>query len=206
MKRLSIEREIRMNNQKFIKGCHRKNQFIFAGRLDKTKGIDKLMEAWKLLSQDYKNVPLLLVCGTGPEEKWCRNFIKVNGLEKMVKMLGFVKNKIIMQLISESKSLILPTQWYEGFPMTIVESYGHGTPVLGSALGNVGNLVIDGVTGFTFDQRFPEAIVEAVRKVLLINYENIDLHKSAYEYYKDHYTSEDNYKDMMGIYDVIIGN
>jgi glycosyltransferase involved in cell wall biosynthesis len=195
-----------MNNEKYIKGCDRKNQFIFAGRLDKTKGIDKLMQAWKRLSINNENAPVLLVCGTGPEEEWCREFVEINYLEKKVKMLGFVENKNAVQFIAESKALILPTQWYEGFPMTIVEAYGYGTPVLGSAIGNVYSLVIEGVTGFTFDGRSAEAIVEVVHKVMAVTneYKYNDLYKSTFEYYSQHFTGEKNYKILSGIYDKLI--
>ena len=65
--------------------------------------------------------PELIVCGIGPEEEFCKEYIIRNNL-RHVKLMGFVENFKIMDIISESKALILPTQWYEGFPMTIVES------------------------------------------------------------------------------------
>ena len=66
-------------------------------------------------------------------------------------MIGLVDNKEVKKIISESKGLILPTQWYEGFPMSILESFSCGTPVIGSNIGNVGNLIIDGINGYKFD-------------------------------------------------------
>lgn len=73
--------------------------------------------------------PKLIVCGTGPMEEWCREFIRQNQLHAELK--GFVSNAEVRRLIAESRALILPTQWYEGFPMSIVEAYSVGTPVLG---------------------------------------------------------------------------
>lgn len=57
----------------FIPEEQRENQFVFAGRLDKLKGIDILFEAWKQMGE---MAPKLIVCGMGPMEEWCRKFIK----------------------------------------------------------------------------------------------------------------------------------
>ena len=51
------------------------------------------------------------------------------------------------KLVANSKALILPTRWYEGFPMSIVEAYSVGTPVICSVLGNIGNVVKEGIIG-----------------------------------------------------------
>lgn len=185
---------------KVKQSCDRKNQIIYVGRLDRTKGIDKLLFSWNLI-KNKKNAPILIVCGVGPDEKWCLNYIRENNLDHIVKMLGYVDNRDAVTRVAESLALILPTQWYEGFPMTIVEAYGHGTPVLGSEIGNVGNLVIDGVTGYTFNQSSPMEIVGAVEKI--INNE-IDLSNSTYDYYSNNYSSEKNYYTLEEIYKKIV--
>ncbi|WP_377519776.1 glycosyltransferase [Priestia megaterium] len=194
---------IKMYIKNYMDNSLRKNQFIFAGRLDKTKGIDKLMKGWKMLCDNDRNAPVLLVCGTGPEKEWCQSFVESNSLEKNIKMLGFVDNKEVIQHISKSKALILPTQWYEGFPVSIVEAYGYGTPVLGSAIGNVGSLVVDGITGYIFDQKYPESIMLAVQKVMESDDKKVNLYKSTFEYYNQHYTTTENYKNLLDIYEAI---
>lgn len=90
---------------------NRKNQFVFAGRLDKLKGIDLLFEAWKRMGA---HAPKLIVCGTGPMEDWCKSFIRENDVN--IEMRGFVPNNEALKIIANSKALVLPTQWYEGFP------------------------------------------------------------------------------------------
>ncbi|WP_289116837.1 glycosyltransferase family 4 protein, partial [uncultured Dubosiella sp.] len=102
--------------QPFISGEKRKNQFVFSGRLDKLKGIDLLLKAWKEMGEQ---APKLVVCGTGPMEEWCRKFVKKNEIN--VELWGFVPNEDVKRLIANSKALILPTRLYEGFPMSIVE-------------------------------------------------------------------------------------
>src|SRR5699024_10944751 len=90
----------------------------------------------------------LIVCGTGPLDEWCKAFVKSNVVN--IEMRGFVPNQDAIKIISNSKALILPTQWYEGFPMSIVESFSVGTPVICSELGNSGSVVGEGITGCKF--------------------------------------------------------
>ncbi|WDM33088.1 glycosyltransferase family 4 protein [Priestia megaterium] len=169
----------------------REKQFVFAGRIDKLKGIQILLEAWKEI-KDSK----LVICGTGPQEEWCKKYIEENGLTN-VKMLGFVSNEQVKKIIGESKALILPTQWYEGFPMTIVESLSVGTPVVGSNIGNVGSVIENGITGFTFQFNS----VASLRKVIseMDNYtifSQVEL--------SNKYTANDNYVRLKNIYTSVI--
>ena len=165
----------------------RKNQFVFAGRLDKLKGIDLLLESWKEIKDSN-----LIVCGTGPEENWCRNYIENNNLTN-VKMMGYVSNDQVMEIIAESKALILPTQWYEGFPMTIVESWASGTPVIGSNIGNVDSLIEDGVTGLKFQYNSVEGLRESIKRLT----DMVSLCKKEYE---ESYRPNSNYQQLLHIY------
>ena len=169
----------------------RKNQFIFVGRLDKLKGINILLEAWKEIKESD-----LIICGTGPEAEWCKTFIAENGLLN-VSMRGFVDNDKIMDLIAESKALILPTQWYEGFPMTIVESLACGTPVIRSNIGNVGSLIEDGKTGIRFEFDSSGSVIEAVRNLS-------DMTESCGNVFRNNYHPEINYQLLLSIYENII--
>ena len=143
----------------FVPEENRENQFVFAGRLDKLKGVDILFEAWKRMGD---TAPKLVVCGTGPMEDWCKSFVRQNRVN--IEMRGFVPNTEARKLIANSKTLVLPTQWYEGFPMSIVEAFSVGTPVVCSNLGNVGSIVEEGVTGCKFYADSAEKMINAIRR------------------------------------------
>ena len=166
----------------------RKNQIIYAGRLYPTKGIKQLFEAWKKVS-DYD----LVVFGTGPEEEWCKKNIAENSISN-IHMMGVIENKDLAEHIAESKALILPTQWYEGFPMVLVESFACGTPVLGSQIGNVGSIIQEGINGFHFDQSSVDSIVDVVMKLR-------DISETTKRSSEDLYSPEANYKILMDIYE-----
>lgn len=181
--------------KKIVPYGERNDQFIYVGRLEEIKGIDVLLNAWKILDKD---APELLVCGKGPLEEWAKDFVKENKLNQ-VKLLGFVPNDQVKEMIGKSKVLILPTQVYEGFPMTIAEAYASGTPVIGSDLGNTGSLIENGKTGLKFKHTSAESLAEAV---LMVQKE----FKGFPEEFIGLYSAESNYKSMKNIYETIKAN
>ena len=180
------------SKNEYIPEKDRKNQFVFAGRLDKLKGVDLLFEAWKIMGAD---APKLIVCGTGPMEEWCKTFIRENSVN--IEMRGFVPNNETLEIIANSKALVLPTQWYEGFPMSIVEAFSVGTPVVCSDLGNAGSIVEDGINGGKFVAGDVQSLIETVRR------QDIPV-KKVVERYKKKYTEDINYVILRGIYMGII--
>ncbi|MCD8345844.1 MAG: glycosyltransferase family 4 protein [Oscillospiraceae bacterium] len=170
---------------------NRPDQFIYVGRLDELKGIKILFEAWMQMGE---RAPKLIVCGTGPLENWRNSFMKDN-LDVNIEMKGFVPNTEAKKLIANSKALILPTQWYEGFPMTILEAYSVGTLVIGSDIGNVGDLIEEGVTGYKFKSDSASSLVDVIQKC------NFDICESVKKVYEDQYSSEENISQLEAIYD-----
>ena len=184
------------NNVKIISYGQRKNQFVFVGRIDELKGVDLLFDAWKKLENNLKDeTPRLIVCGTGPMYEWCKKFISKNSLTS-IRMLGHVENAIAKQYIANSKAIILPTKWYEGFPMTIVEAYSVGTPIIGSDFGNVSDLIIDHVTGEKINIASSNDLVDKV-----LSWKEYESEKIR-ELYLKKYGSENNFKRLEQIYTV----
>ena len=147
------------------------------------------------LRNQAREAPKLIICGTGPMEEWCRRFLEDNP-KCNIELRGFVPNKEAKKLIANSKALILPTQWYEGFPMTIVEAYSVGTPVIGSDIGNVGDLIEEGTGGLKFNCRDSKSLINAVN---LLSQNLLDSHEIS-DFYSKHYSSEANYNMIIKIY------
>lgn len=138
-----------------------------------------------------EDTPKLVICGTGPMENWCKTFIKENDVN--IEMLGFVPNADILKIIANSQALVLPTQWYEGFPMSIVEAFSVGTPVICSDFGNAGSVVDEGVTGYKFEHESIESIISAVGKM---REKPVEVEKI----YEKKYSENTNYKLLNDIY------
>lgn len=184
------------NKDCFVPQKNRENQFVFAGRLDKLKGVDILFEAWKRMGD---TVPKLVVCGTGPMEDWCKSFVQQNRVN--IEMRGFVPNTEARKLIANSKALVLPTQWYEGFPMSIVEAFSVGTPAICSDMGNAGSIVENGVSGYRFDVfRILDELHACIEKIA----ENDNIYISTYKYCEKYFSEDINYRQLKLIYAAII--
>ena len=167
--------------------------FIYVGRLDELKGIKVLFESWKMIG---KCGPELKVCGDGPLDDWCRLFIKSNDLPN-IKMLGRVNNNSVKRLMSESDALIMPSLCYEGFPMTIVEAYSVGVPVIGSDIGNIGCLIESGITGW----KFKPISADELEKTIYLALNQKEKIKKKISKYKELYNAEKNYQILIEIYE-----
>lgn len=199
--------KLKDKSKKVIPSEKRKNQFVFAGRLDKLKGIDLLLKAWKIIERAEQQKiteskrARLIICGTGPMEKWCRQYIKKNQLHNVV-LKGFVSNQEVIEIIARSKALILPTQWYEGFPMSIVEAFSVGTPVITSSFGNANDIVKQGITGCKFKQNTAKGLAEEIKKLE----EYKDIYNTTLKQYKLEYTKKQNYEKLISIYKKILNH
>lgn len=176
--------------EKILPYEQREEQFVFAGRLDPLKGVDLLLKAWKTLDQESCR---LVVCGTGPMEEWCRSYVKEHALNN-VELRGFVENREVKKIVGQSKALILPTRWYEGFPMSMAEAFAAGTPVIASDLGNAGSLIEERKNGYRFSVDSEEDLCRAVRKIQTSFY---GMEKEQIE----RYSEESNYEQLRKIYE-----
>ena len=155
------------------------------------KGIKYLIEAWNYIS-DYE----LLVFGAGPLEDWCKNYISENHITN-VQMMGVIPNGELVSYVAESKAQILPTQWYEGFPMVLVEAFACGTPFLGSDIGNVNDIIKEGINGLHFKHDNPQDIARAVNGI----HDMVETTKKCSD---ELYTPESNYHRLMEIYKEVL--
>lgn len=172
-----------------------KQQFVYIGRLDLYKGIEILFKAWKSY-EERGGADKLIICGTGECEGWCCEYIKENQL-KNIDMQGFVSNEKVIEIIAESKALIIPTQLYEGFPMTIVEAYSVGTPVIASDIGNAADLVKEGLTGKKFHYNSSEDLCDTIENFSM----DTDNRVKIRELFNRRYKSNVNYNQLREIYE-----
>ncbi|HXG31487.1 MAG TPA: glycosyltransferase family 4 protein, partial [Thermodesulfobacteriota bacterium] len=100
----------------------------------------------------------------------------------------------------KSQVLVFPSEWYEGFPMTVAESYACGLPVIASRLGAMAEIVDDGRTGLLFEPGNPEDLAAKVEWAWTHPKEMAEMGQEARREYEERYTAERNYEILMGIY------
>lgn len=169
--------------------------FVYAARLEKAKGIFVLLEALKDLPDVH-----LIVLGTGPDEEEVRKYIEEHDMRN-VECKGFVSHEEVLRYICNARAVIYPSLWYEGFPMTIVESFACGTPVIVSDTPNLSETIQNQVNGWKFSVGNVERLREIIVKISGLESEQmVELSKAAYMTYEKKFTEQTVYQKLMKIY------
>lgn len=122
--------------------------YLFAGRLAPEKGIATLIKAAGLSGQRVR------IAGTGPDDAALRALARDVGAD--VEFLGYLSGRALHGAIAGAKALVLPSEWYENAPVSLLESYALGRPVIGTAIGGIPELIKDGKTGLIAKPFDPE--------------------------------------------------
>jgi glycosyltransferase involved in cell wall biosynthesis len=132
---------------------------LYFGRLSDEKGVGTLLKSLALCP----DIPFYLA-GSGPQEKELKEFAERTGLRN-VTFLGFKKGEDLKKLVQEASFTVIPSEWYENCPMSVIESLAMGTPVIGSRIGGIPELIRDGVDGLTFKAGDPEDLALKMRSL-----------------------------------------
>ena len=118
---------------------------LYVGQVSKHKGIIALINVFKQLI--HKNIKLHIV-GKGKDED---EFKKMASSDKRIIFHGFVPDEELMRLYQKANLTVVPSIWYDNSPMVIYESLMNGTPVIGSRIGGIPELIEDGYNGVLFE-------------------------------------------------------
>jgi glycosyltransferase involved in cell wall biosynthesis len=169
---------------------------VFVGRLVENKGVRVLLNAWKKLPAQY---PLHIV-GDGPD----RAALEAQAGELQLSGITFrgrLSRAAAIETVKGARFMIVPSTWYEGFPMSVVESFACGTPVLCSRLGGLAEIVEDHLTGLHFNPGDPEDLARKVEWAWNHPLEPARMGRAARRKYEKDYTADKNYSLLMGIYE-----
>ncbi len=168
---------------------------LFVGRLSHEKGVPKLLDAWERL---HSKIPLLLV-GEGPLRKSLQAQVAARNLTN-VTFKGWLPAEETRAAIKNAAFTILPSICYEGFPMSIAESFACGTPVLCSGLGGMQEIVDHHRTGLHFAPGNADELASNVEWAWAHPARLASMGKEARCQYETFYTAEKNYDSLMQIY------
>jgi glycosyltransferase involved in cell wall biosynthesis len=99
-------------------------------------GLEKLLDAMTMLGEEQRNL-LLLIGGEGQLRPRLEELIRSNGLEASVQLLGFVPEEQLAKYYQASDLVVMPTLQLEGFGLVTVEALACGTPVMGTPVGAI---------------------------------------------------------------------
>jgi len=137
------------------------NYFIFVGRLVRTKGVLTLLEAMR----QVKTSAELRIAGAGELEPTLRDYVRQHGLRN-VKFLGHLDTAQLTRTMQRALFTVQPSEWYENYSMTVIESLACGTPVIGAAIGGIPEQVTDGRNGLLFETGNADQLAEKMQFLL----------------------------------------
>jgi len=132
--------------------------FLYLGRISGEKGIGFLLSSFALLP-DFK----LLVAGSGPLLEHYKSLYKHN---TNIIFAGFVTGDKKIDIISRATATIVPSIWYENYPISLADSFSLGVPAIGSKFGGVPYLIEDKVNGVILNDLTKEDLKIAIEFVL----------------------------------------
>jgi len=123
----------------------KERSIVYFGRISKEKGLETLIDAVR----GIEGITLKII-GDGPLKQRLEERVAAEGLKHVV-FLGFRQGPGLYDEIKRSMFVVLPSEWYENQPFTVIESFALGKPVIGSRTGGIPELVKDNETGLLFD-------------------------------------------------------
>jgi len=173
------------------------DQFVCIGRLSEEKGIDFLVRAWK--NADIKSK--LIIIGDG---ELMKKLMEESNNYDPICFAGKLDNKAALKTLACSKALIFPSICYEGFPLTIVESFSLGVPVISSNFGNQGIIVEHENNGLLFEKGVESDLISQVDRINKDSDFRKLLSENCVKDFESKYSEEKNYEMLMQIYDRLI--
>jgi glycosyltransferase involved in cell wall biosynthesis len=162
---------------------------LFVGRLSQEKGVATLLEAFRRVPASMR----LKVAGQGP-------LYWVDSSDSRVDWLGQRSRAEVLELMQGASMLVFPSEWYEGQPLTILEAFATGLPVVASRHGTMAEMVTDGVTGLHFEPRNAEDLARVIEWAFSHPAEIGAIAKRARLEFERKYTPERNYEHLLDIY------
>jgi len=166
---------------------------LFVGRLTEEKGIVTLLRAWKQLGDGFQ----LEIIGEGPLSS---DVMAAQLTMSNLRWHGWLPKDQVLARMQRAKMLIIPSEWYEGFPVTLLEAFATGLPALVSRIGSLAGLVEEEKTGVQFETGNAAELADKVR-FLFTNPDLLwQMRRACREEYEKKYTAEANYAILTGIY------
>lgn len=137
--------------------------FLYFGRLAPEKGVATLIRA------AVKAGVSLKIAGTGPVEAELKSLAEHLG--GSIEFLGYRSGDSLHQLIRDCRAVVLPSEWYENAPMSVLESFALGKPVIGATIGGIPELVVDGVSGWHFESGDSDSLCDALSSAVSLSSE-----------------------------------
>lgn len=184
-------------SDKVAGGNQKEKYFLYMGRLSGEKGIATLCEAAK------KSRIKLKIAGEGP----LRHELQSKYASDKIEFVGYKTGKDLVKIRENAWFVVVPSEWYENNPFSIIEAFSEGVPVIGADIGGIPELIKENKTGFLFTPKSVNELADRIKKAdkLTLKRRN-NLGKTAREFIIKEYNSDKHYKQTILYYQKAINS
>jgi glycosyltransferase involved in cell wall biosynthesis len=154
--------------------------FLYAGRLEKIKGVQTILPVFRT-----GEVGTLVIAGTGAYEGELR---RQAGDSKHIRFLGQVKHADLAGWYRDAVALILPSLWFEVFPLVMLEAFRSGTPVICRNLGSPPGIVRESGGGLMYDD--DDELRRHIAQLLHDPAKRRELGRAGFDTWQSHWTAD----------------
>ncbi len=169
------------------------NYILYAGKLTHEKGVLTLIRAIEGLDIEVR------IVGDGPLRRAYEEYVKKNKISNVI-FEGFQTGEALQTLFRNAAFHVVPSACYENAPMTILEAFAYGKPVIGSRLGGIEEMVDDGIVGLLFEPGSSEELREKIRYMLDNPATAERMGRKAREKLEQVYSPESHYRNLVDVY------
>jgi glycosyltransferase involved in cell wall biosynthesis len=168
---------------------------VFVGGLFAWKGLMTMLRGWRALG----DIPLKIV-GNGPQMADAEAFIAQHAVAG-VELVGYRPREEALRLLKGARFLVFPSECYESFPVSILEAFASGVPVLASRRGAMSEIVRDGETGLLFAAGDATDLARVARLAWTDRHAMARIATQARAAYETQYSARANYPALMAVYE-----
>ena len=167
--------------------------FVYVGRLSREKGLATLIRATAASGSQ------LLLAGTGPQADELQALAAQ--LQANVTFLGYLTGQPLHAAIRSARAVILPSEWYENAPLSILEAYSMGKPAIGARIGGIPELIRENETGLAFNSGDVNSLAAALTDMTnRTDAEVSDMGHAARAWIESDFTATRYRERILGIY------
>jgi glycosyltransferase involved in cell wall biosynthesis len=141
----------------------------------------------------------LLIVGTGPLESELKSLVA--DLDADVEFSGYLAGHALHDAIRSARAMVLPSQWYENAPISILEAYAMGVPVIGADIGGIPEMILGDETGAVFPSGSVESLAEK-----LVQFQNfsdlniLEMGRNARAFVEKEFSSQRHLENLLATY------
>ena len=179
---------------------NRHKVFAVIGRLFPDKGHRFFLEAFAKVCKDYSSAMAIIV-GDGPTKDEIMKHLRELSLENHVQVCGVRSD---MKTVYENIDFLVIPSLREGLPYVLLEAMVCKVPVLASAVGDIPQLIKDGVTGYLVRAGDIDALEKRMKEMMINPYKCKEMAEKAYQVVLERFSAERMVRDTEKLYKSIV--